>query len=44
MTLDLTEQVVQMQLVFGLIIVAFLLLWIAFVKIPRQGEDKQHKK
>lgn len=44
MTLDLTEQIVQMQLVFGLIVVAFLLLWIAFVRIPGQGGDKHRKK
>lgn len=43
MTLDLTDQIIQMQIVFGLIVVAFLLLWVAFVRIPKQPKRDTKK-
>lgn len=40
--LYLDEQIVQMQIVFGLVVIAFLLVWIAFVKTP--GSDNKRSK
>lgn len=42
MFLDLTEQINQAQIAFGLGVIAFLLAWIAFVKTP--GSDNKRSK
>lgn len=36
MILDLTEQITQAQVAFGLAVIALLLVWIAFVRFPDQ--------
>ena len=42
MILDLTEQITQAQIAFGLAVIALLLAWIAFVRTP--GDNKPRKK
>lgn len=43
MILDLTEQVTQAQIAFGLAVIALLLVWIAFVRLPEQGKRDRKK-
>lgn len=41
MILDLTEQITQAQIAFGLAIIAFLLAWIAFVRTPSRDQSRR---
>jgi len=42
MIIDLSEQITQAQIAFGLGVIAFLLAWIALVRTP--GSSKSKKK
>ena len=43
MILDLTEQITQAQIAFGLAVIALLLVWIAFVRLPKDHKKDSHK-